>query len=203
VETEAIRRRVDLQISRIELVALARSYGLTNATRFINLLQVSGIATRICDREGCGNGIGPQVEFQIPIFDGGEVRVRQAGEAYMQTVNRLIKKAVDVRSQARETYLLYRARYDVANHYRSDVLPLRQIINEETMLRYNAMQLDVFPLLTEAQRRIAANIAAIEAQRDFWLANTDLDAAVIGGGVAGAESATPAAATSADSAAGG
>jgi hypothetical protein len=46
------------------------------------------------------------------------------------------------------------------------------------------MQIDVFSLLTEAQRRIAANIAAIEAQRDFWLATSDLDAAVVGGGVA-------------------
>jgi hypothetical protein len=74
--------------------------------------------------------------------------------------------------------------YQIANHYRSKVLPVRKIISDETMLRYGAMQIDVFSLLTEAQRRIAANIAAIEAQKDFWQANTDLDAAVIGGGVA-------------------
>jgi hypothetical protein len=41
VETEAIRRRVDLQIARIEADTLAKSYGLTKATRFINLLEVS------------------------------------------------------------------------------------------------------------------------------------------------------------------
>ena len=50
------------------------------------------------------------------------------------------------------------------------MLPLRKIITDETMLRYGAMQIDVFSLLTEARQRIAANIAAIEAQRDFWLA---------------------------------
>ena len=37
------------------------------------------------------------------------------------------------------------------------------------------MQIDVFALLAEARQRIAANIAAIEAQRDFWLASADLD----------------------------
>ena len=44
IETEAIRRRVDLQIARIEADTLAKSYGLTNATRFINLLEVAGVS---------------------------------------------------------------------------------------------------------------------------------------------------------------
>ena len=39
IEVEAVRRRVDLEIARMELAALARSYGLTQATRFINLLE--------------------------------------------------------------------------------------------------------------------------------------------------------------------
>jgi outer membrane protein TolC len=43
-ETEAIRRRVDLKIARIEVDTLAKTYGLTNATRFINLLEVAGIS---------------------------------------------------------------------------------------------------------------------------------------------------------------
>jgi outer membrane protein TolC len=183
VETEAIRRRVDLQIARIEADALAKSYGLTKATRFINLLEVSGVSRT--QREGgvSGTGGGVEVDFQVPIFDFGEVRLRQAGEAYMQAVNRLTEKAVNVRSEAREAYQSYRSSYDIAQHYGAEILPLRKIISDETMLRYGAMQIDVFSLLTETQRRIATNIAAIEAQRDFWLATTDLDAAVVGGGV--------------------
>ena len=59
-------------------------------------------------------------------------------------------------------------------HYQREVLPLRKIISDETLLRYNAMQIDVFALLTEARQRIAATAAAIEAQRDFWLASTNL-----------------------------
>ena len=54
------------------------------------------------------------------------------------------------------------------------MLPLRKIISDETLLRYNAMQIDVFALLAEARQRIAATTAAIEAQRDFWLAETNL-----------------------------
>jgi outer membrane protein TolC len=44
IEAEAVRRRLDLQIARIEVDALAKSYGLTNATRFVNLLEVAGVS---------------------------------------------------------------------------------------------------------------------------------------------------------------
>ncbi len=199
VETEALRRRVDLQIARIEAEALAKSYGLTRATRFINLLDVAGVSRTQRDAGGTkGSGGGAELEFQIPIFDFGETRVRQAEEAYMAAVNRLTGKAVEIRSQAREAYQKYRSSYGIADHYRSAVLPLRKTISDETMLRYGAMQIDVFSLLTEARQRIAANIAAIDAQRDFWLASVDLDAALIGGGgrsqSAGAASSTSTAA---------
>ena len=50
------------------------------------------------------------------------------------------------------------------------------------MLRYNAMQIDEFALLAEARQRIASSSAAIEAQRDFWLADANLSAAIFIGG---------------------
>ena len=86
-----------------------------------------------------------------------------------------------LRSEAREAYRNYRTSYDVAARYQRDVLPLRNTISEELMLRYGAMQVDVFALLTEARQRIAANANAVDALRDFWLASADLQAAVIGG----------------------
>ncbi len=60
-------------------------------------------------------------------------------------------------------------------------MPLRKIISDETLLRYNAMLIDVFPLLNEARQRILATIAAIEAKRDFWIAKTGLQVAIVGG----------------------
>jgi len=187
IEVEAVRRRVDLQIARMELDALARSYGLTQATRFINILD-AGYAGKFIKDKGTGQRIrdnGFEVELQIPIFDFGEVRVRQAEETYMLAVNRLVEKAVVVRSEARDAYRVYRSAYDIAGHYQREVLPLRKIISDETLLRYNAMQIDVFALLAEARQRIAATVAAIDARRSFWLATADLKAAIAGGGAGG------------------
>jgi outer membrane protein TolC len=182
VEVEAVACRVDLQMARIEVEVLAKSYGLTGATRFINLLDAGGDAKTA--REPGGSRFteyGGRVELQVPLFDFGEVRVREAEATYMQAVNRLMANAVNVRSQAREAYQAYRSTYDIARHYRRDVLPLRTIISDEMLLRYNAMQVDVFALLAEARQRIASNTAAIAADRDFWLADSDLRAAIAGG----------------------
>ena len=182
IEVDAVARRVDLQIARIELDALAKSYGLTQATRFNNILD-AGYADKLerrVDERALMRGF--DVRLQIPIFDFGEVRVRQAEATYMQSVNRLLEMSVNARSEARDAYRVYRSTYDIAGHYQREVLPLRKVISEETLLRYNAMLIDVFSLLTEARQRIAATITAIEAKRDFWLATVDLKAATAGGG---------------------
>jgi outer membrane protein TolC len=185
VEVDAVARRVDLQIARIELDVLAKSYGLTQASRFINILD-AGYADKLEKRPDERFLMrGFDIRLQIPIFDFGEVRVRQAEATYMQAVNRLLALAVNARSEARDAYRVYRSTYDIAGHYQREVLPLRKIISDETLLRYNAMLIDVFSLLAEARQRITATITAIEAKRDFWLATVDLKAAIAGGGRSG------------------
>jgi len=44
------------------------------------------------------------------------------------------------------------------------------------------MQVDAFALLTEARAKATAQVASIEAKRNFWLASTDLSVAILGGG---------------------
>jgi outer membrane protein TolC len=183
IEVDAVAHRIDLQIARIELAALARSLNLTEATRFVTLLDVAGIDSKKREPEGPPfRERGFDIQFQIPIFDGGEVRVRQASEIYNQAFNLLTEKAVNIRSEARDAFRVYRSTYDIAGHYQREVLPLRKIISEEMQLRFSSMQVDVFALLTEARQRIAALRAAIEAKRNFWLAQSALQTAINGGG---------------------
>ena len=184
IEVDAVEHRIDLQIARIELAALAKSLNLTEATRFVTMLDVAGVDRKTVDPTGTSfRERGFDVQFRIAIFDGGEVRVRQATETYNQSFNRLTEKAVNVRSEARDAFRVYRSTYDIALHYQREVLPLRKIISDETQLRFSSMQIDVFALLTEARQRVASLRAAIEAKRDFWLAQADLNTAVNGGGV--------------------
>ena len=191
IEVDAVEHRIDLQIARIELGALAKSLDLTQASRFVTMLDVAGIDRKTRDPDTPPfRERGFDVQFQIPIFDGGEVRVRQAAETYNQAFNLLTEKAVNVRSEARDAYRVYRSTYDIAQHYQREVLPLRKIITEEMQLRFGSMQVDVFALLTEAKQRIAATRAATEAKRDFWLAQSELQSTVNGGNRAGSQQTT-------------
>ena len=156
---------------------------MTHATRFVSLLDAGPGFKTTTDRER-GETIreaGFDVEFQIPIFDFGEARTRQAEQTYLQAVNRLLQLAVNVRSEARNAYRTYRSTYDIAEYYPREILPLSKIINEQSQLQYGAMQTDVFALVVAARERNAANRAAVEAKLAFWLADSHLRATISGG----------------------
>jgi hypothetical protein len=134
-----------------------------------------------------------ELEIDIPIYDFGQSKVALAEQTYMQAANRLAEKAVNARSEAREAYTAYRANYDITRQYQNNVLPLRKIIQEQSLLQYSGMLNDVTDLITDARNRILSNVAAINARRDFWIAHTDFKHALIGGGSGGGGSATVAA----------
>ena len=134
---EALRNRVDLEIAKLELEALAKSYGLTEATRYVTDLELldrrGSRARRVGRRRNRRRALRPclELEFVIPIFDTGKARMRKAELAYMQAANLLAEKAVNIRSEARSAYDAYRSTYDIARHYRNSVVPLRTKIEEE------------------------------------------------------------------------
>jgi outer membrane protein TolC len=183
VERKAMDRRVDLMVARLEVEALARSFGLTRRTRFINVLDAGGDWKTQKDKgEPKAEGGGFNIAFEVPLYDFGRARVREAEQRYLEAVNSLRALAIDAQSKAREAYMAYSSARGIVAKYESEVLPLRETISAETELQYNAMQVDAFTLLETARANAAARVAAIEAKRNFWLASTDLSVALLGGG---------------------
>jgi len=60
-------------------------------------------------------------------------------------------------------------------------LQTRAFIAEETVLHYNGMLKSVWDLLDEVRNHSQAKVDAIAAQRDFWIAETDLQWVLQGG----------------------
>jgi outer membrane protein TolC len=196
LEAQAIAQRLDVQGARRDAESLAQSLGLTKATRFISLLEV-GVLNN--SETGQPRHRGWEIEIGLPIFDFGGARVARAERQYMQAVSRTVEAAIQARSEVRESYSSYRTAFDVAKHYRDEIVPLRKRISEEVLLRYNGMLMSVFELLADSREQIAAVNGYIESLRDFWLAESDLQMALTGrspGGMQTMRSAAPAGAAS-------
>jgi len=177
LEALAISQRLDVQGARLAAERTASALGLTRATRFINVLEIG------LERERSNEApdkTGWEISLELPIFDSGQARLARAEAVYRQALNRAADIAINARSEVREAWSNRASTWEMARYHREQIVPLRQRIAEENLLRYNGMLIGVFELLADARAQIASVNAAIDALRDFWLAQADLDMALIG-----------------------
>jgi outer membrane protein TolC len=177
VERMALAERLDVQGARLAAQQLAAQQGLASATVFTDGLEIGVLRNSY-------NNAPPQrgweLGLELPLFDWGGARRASADHSLRQAMLRAEQAAIDARSEVREAYGAYRSAFDIARHHLDEIVPLRKKILDENVLRYNGMLIGVFDLLADARLQIASVNAAIDAQRDFWLAETDLDMAQIG-----------------------
>jgi len=177
LESFAMQNRLDIQAAKLQTQSVASSLGLVKATRFINALDV-GYQNNFTTSDGHEQGY--EISVEIPVFDWGGSKVARAEAIYMQSVNRVAEAAINARSEVRESYSAYVTDYDVAKHYRDEVVPIRKTISDELLLRYNGMLASVFELLSDSRDQVGAVNSYIDALKDYWLAETDLQQALGG-----------------------
>jgi outer membrane protein TolC len=177
VTRQALDTRLDVLLARAELDATARRHGLTRVTSWVDGLHLGVVRN---SETGRPPQKGFEIELPLPVFDGGSGARAEARAAYVAALNRTAQVAVDAHSSVAEAWHAYRTSLELARHYRDEIVPLRQQIAEENTLRYNAMLIGVFELLAGARDQVGSVIAALEAQRDFWLADAALQAAIVG-----------------------
>jgi outer membrane protein TolC len=177
IEQRAMQKRLDVQGAMMAADNLANVLGLTKVTGWFSLLEGKYLRSA---ESGKPRKTGYEIELRLPIFDFGTARVARAEYSYLRAVNQAADLAVRARSEVREAYGSWRTAWDIARHQRDEVVPLRARISEETLLRYNGMLMSVFELLAESRQQINAVISAIEAERDFWLADATLHLAING-----------------------
>lgn len=188
LEARALRQRLDVQAARGDAESLAATLGLTKVTRYVDLIEVGALR-----KTETGQPVqrGWELELRLPIFDFGGARAARAEHLYMQAVNRAADTAIRARSEVRESYAAYRTAFDIARHYRDEIVPLRKRISEEMLLRYNGMLSSVFELLADSRAAVASVNAYLEAQREFWIADADLQMALTTGSPGALATAAP------------
>ena len=185
VESRAVARSLNISLGRQRLTTLGRQYNLVKRTALVPDLEAGAEYEREVEVEApeaepgepasapvktLRHAIGPTFEFEVPIFDRGQAKKAGALMQILKAENELWSLAVKVRSAAR----LQRARvvtaHKTAHYYRRRVLPESTRILAGTQRDYNAMQEDVFRLLTAKRQQIAVARQYIQSLRAYWLA---------------------------------
>jgi outer membrane protein TolC len=179
INQDDFAKRLDLQQTRLNTESLAKQLGLTKATHFINVLEI-GPARVLEGRRGDPTKKGIDLSFELPIFDWGSSKVKRAEATYMQAFHQANQQAIVAASEVRTQYNHYLSTYDLAKRYRDEIIPLRQSILKESLLRYNGMLMSPFELMVAAREQVLAINRYIETLRDFWLADSDLDMVLVG-----------------------
>lgn len=185
IERLALQNRVDLAAGRLELEAIAADYRLTGQTRSVS--DITAAAGLGVEQENGTSGVEVtpviDVEFEIPLYDTGKLISRRGSLEYLRAANMLAQSAVNARAEARAAHKAVTGKHDVARHWRDVVLPLRRTIDAEALKSYSGMISSTFELLEDARDGLEAELDAAEAKRDYWLAETDVTAAIWGGSV--------------------
>ena len=182
VSASTAQQRLDVQLARLQLDVAGRSQGLSLLNSLVDV-EAGVRRDTVFENDGSGERStrkGYELAIRLPIFDAGAVQRAAMNATSLAAANRYDSVTRSVSSQLRESYSAYRTAYDLARHYRDEIVPLRKTMAEENLLRYNGMLIGVFELLADTRDQIGSVMQAINAQQQFWLADASLSAAVIG-----------------------
>jgi cobalt-zinc-cadmium efflux system outer membrane protein len=177
MERIALDRRLDLAAAKREAEEAAGELGI--AKQFALLSDASAGASAEREHEGFWE-TGPAVSVPIPLFDLGGASVAGARARMRQSQRRYQAMAVQVQAEVRRAENRMNAAVEQVRCYQQTMLPLRQRIIDQTMLRYQGMLASVFQLLSAKDAQLETETDSIKATRDYWIADAELQRAVGG-----------------------
>ena len=178
LEALAMNQRQDLRAARWGVDLVGRALAIKKKTRFFPIGINVGVET---ERDLGGQRVtGPTLSMQLPIFDTGKASIARLEAERLRAMRRLDAVAIDARSEVRESRDLMVASRELAEFYRSVLLPQRSRALELTLLHYNMMLKGNYDLLFAKQQQVEVEKAYVEARRDYWIARAQLERAVGG-----------------------
>ncbi|HUR27086.1 MAG TPA: TolC family protein [Planctomycetota bacterium] len=176
LEDLALSGRLDLSAARANLQATAQSAGLTR----YQALSEGTLGIHLEREPENTTTIGPSLELSIPIFDRGQaVRARFSAEL-RRGEREYAARVLEVRSEVRRARSQMLSARRTVERFRDVLLPLREQIVQDTLLRYNGMLVGVFELLQAKKEAVHAGTEYVRALQEYWTARTELEHAVGG-----------------------
>lgn len=176
LEQTALAHRPDLSAAQEESSASSRALALSRLSFFPSFR--AGVFT---EKDQAGQRLtGPAISVQIPLFDLGSAARLRAGAERDAARHNLAALRMEVPSEVRSAHRTMTAARRAFEATRDELVPQREKVSAEAQKRYNFMLSGVYQLLAAKRAEASARHAAVEAQRDYWIARAELEKAAGG-----------------------
>lgn len=173
----ALGQRLDLAAARQEVVLREDALGVARRWRWLGAVELGFEG----EREPDGGLIrGPSLSLQLPIFNQGQGAIARAQAELADARARLDGLDLTIRNETRLGMDRLAVTRDIAERYRSVLVPRREAIVAHAQEQVNFMLLGVFELILAKQQEYDAYQEYVEAVRDYWIARAELRR-VVGG----------------------
>lgn len=184
LETTALTASLELKELEQRLEAAARRTGYTRAAGWVPSLAVDVHALhtdpgayRMEDRRW---RYGGGVSVGVPLFDRQQGELRATEAEFDGLLERQQGLAIDLRSHARAARNRLRSTHARALAYQQTLVPAQRTVVEQSVLQYNAMQLNLFELLLARRAELEIELSSVDALAAYWTAQAELDALLAG-----------------------
>jgi cobalt-zinc-cadmium efflux system outer membrane protein len=172
----ALEQRLDLAAARQGVALREDTLGVTQRWRWLGDVEL-GFEQ---EREGDGVSQGPTLSLGLPIFGQGQGAMSRAQAELVTARAGLDALALSVRNDALLAVQRVNVARQIAEQYRTALIPSREAIVARTQEQVNFMLVGVFELILARREEYDAYQEYLEAVRDYWIARAQLRQ-VVGG----------------------
>ncbi len=173
----ALQQRLDLAAAHQELVLREEALGVSRRWRWLGAVELD--YERESELDG-GVLRGPSLSLELPLFNQGQGAISRAQAELLDVRARLAGLILSVHNETRLELQGMAVARDIAERYRSVLLPSREAIVARSQQEVNFMLMGVFELIVARQQEYDAYQEYLEAVRDYWIARAELRR-VVGG----------------------
>ena len=174
-------QRLDVDMAKLAYDSALKRAGIDKVGSFVDVdlgIRRNSIYDRATGE--LTNPRGYELDIRLPLFDWGGLKRDAMGADLLNKANLLEATVRNAESSLRESYSAYRTTYDIAKHFKEDVIPMQEALAEENVYQYNGMLISTFELLAESRNRVQAVQAAIESNANFLRAQLALQSTLLG-----------------------
>lgn len=173
----ALEQRLDLAAVRQEVALREDSLGVSRRWRWLGSVELGYERESEVD----GNVLrGPSLSLELPIFNQGQGAITRAQAELVDARARLDGVALAVHNETRLGVERMEVTRNIAERYRTLLVPRREAIVARTQEQVNFMLMGVFELILAKQQEYDAYQEYLESVRDYWTARAELRR-VVGG----------------------